>query len=356
MFDEYTPYIIHGQRRSRYGRTPGGIAVFVRNTVSNFVHHYKTSEFGIYLKINNVIVNGVITDIIIACLYIPCEGSSFYNSRNEDNGLEEISDELERIRDDSTCLIVMGDLNARTSEMPDYIINDDVNYLSLPDWWSDSFSLPRKSRDKNGPINRYGRSLIDLCKKHEIHMLNGRSPNDPDGEFTFCAPTGQSVVDYIIISSSLFDYVRNFQVGSRDESDHFPLSCIIDYSVTTTNTQMKMIQTEVQSRLCYRWEQTKRDEYRSKLIDQTSIELLEHCNQQIITGDVNGALACIMHVFYRAAESMKTGKKPVKQNVNKRLTNKDWWDRECQIAKISKESALRKYRLVRTPEALELYI
>ena len=68
-------------------------------------------------------------------------------------------------------------------------------------------------------------------------MLNGRSVDDPHGEFTFCAPTGQSVVDYIIVSTSLFECIETFAVGSHDESDHFPLYCTVRVKSSGPNTQ-----------------------------------------------------------------------------------------------------------------------
>ena len=53
-------------------------------------------------------------------------------------------------------VILMGDLNARTAEAPDCIIDNNTDYLSLPDWWSDdNFSIPRQSSDKHAMNFRY---------------------------------------------------------------------------------------------------------------------------------------------------------------------------------------------------------
>lgn len=45
------------------------------------------------------------------------------------------------------------------------------------------------------------------------------------GEITCVANDGSSVVDYILDSTSFFESVLYFHVGSDDFSDHFPLHC-----------------------------------------------------------------------------------------------------------------------------------
>ena len=59
----------------------------------------------------------------------------------------------------------------------------------------------------------------------DIHFLNGRFSGDRCGEFTCFLNDGASVVDYMIASSVLFKYITDFKVLSRDDSDHFPITC-----------------------------------------------------------------------------------------------------------------------------------
>ena len=54
--------------------------------------------------------------------------------------------------------------------------------------------------------------------------MNGWSEKDKQGEFTFVGHQGRSVVDYLLLSTSLFDYVTDFQVSERTESDHMPIT------------------------------------------------------------------------------------------------------------------------------------
>jgi len=55
-------------------------------------------------------------------------------------------------------------------------------------------------------------------------MLNGRFSRDSDGNFTCFSNDGASLVDYMIASSNLFPYIRNFCVLDKDDLDHFPIS------------------------------------------------------------------------------------------------------------------------------------
>ena len=56
-------------------------------------------------------------------------------------------------------------------------------------------------------------------------MFNGRFPSDIGGEYTCLSNDGVSAVDYMIASSVFFQYVTDFAVLDKDDSDHFPISC-----------------------------------------------------------------------------------------------------------------------------------
>ena len=313
VIDGYDVYFIHGQRRSRRGRNPGGIAVYVRNTLRQCVKCICKTDFGVYLKIYKAYFTDLEHDIIFPCVYIPCESSTFYDIRNEKNGINEMFDELIDIMSQNDYVILMGDLNARTAEAPDYIIDDNTDYLSLPDWWSaDNFSIPRQSRDKHA-MNNFGRSLINYCKQFQIHMLNGRSPHDQSGEYTFCSATGQSVVDYILVSSCLFDKITNFSVGTRDESDHFPISCYLLLSCPPrVNDVGQSAFHGQQTPVRFSWENAKLDEYQALLSDHVTADLLNSMASHVERRDVNSAVNAIVEgistgrVFYETYTEAQT--------------------------------------------------
>ena len=80
--------------------------------------------------------------------------------------------------------------------------------------------------------NTFGLSLLELCKTYDIHILNGRSPGDTEGEITCTANDGYSLVEYFTASSNLFQSVSKFEVLDRSESVHFPLSCCLTFHIS----------------------------------------------------------------------------------------------------------------------------
>ena len=313
------------------------------------------------MKIDKIYLNGYSNDVIIAGLYIPCEHSTFYNCQEENNGIEDLINELVDVSVADNNLLLMGDFNARTGDMPDYIIDDNVNYLEFPEWWSvDQFNIPRQSRDKNGPINSFGRSLLALCKQCQIHMLNGRSPNDQYREYTFCSTTGQSLVDYVLVSTSLFEQMDNFCIGDRDESDHFPISCSLQCSCLEQNSFEKTsVEGCIGTLHRFQWDMLRSNDFRTLLTDQESSVYFENFNYNILQGNVNSALENIIEALQRASLSMKHSRKYNHHKCDaskKPKQNAPWWDPACEQAKCKKGQLLYMYRTTRTNADLEKYL
>lgn len=80
-------------------------------------------------------------------------------------------------------VLLLGDLSCRTSVKPDFIENDrsiniqnDVNQVDTP--------IPRFSLDRGS--NRFGDSLLDLCKATNMRIVNGRLHKDQGLERFTC--------------------------------------------------------------------------------------------------------------------------------------------------------------------------
>ena len=84
-------------------------------------------------------------------------------------------------------LLLLGDFNARTSCAPDYTSVDDNFYIDdeeLNNFLNDISNLDnlgkpreRANQDK-GRVNQHGVKLLNLCKGHNIYILNGRCGSD----------------------------------------------------------------------------------------------------------------------------------------------------------------------------------
>ncbi|KAK6180958.1 hypothetical protein SNE40_008917 [Patella caerulea] len=163
-------------------------------------------------------------------MYVSPEGSKYYQNR-EHSTIETLEEIFIKIHFDfpGSNILLAGDMNARTGDLVDYIIDDSLEYITNEDIYPiDDFNQKRHNLDKE--INAFGTILIHLCKTHGIHIVNGRFPSDADGMFTSHANKGASVVDYMVASTELFPSIKNFSV--IDDSDHFPITCCIETSIT----------------------------------------------------------------------------------------------------------------------------
>ncbi|XP_061468742.1 uncharacterized protein LOC133377971 [Rhineura floridana] len=66
-----------------------------------------------------------------------------------------------------------------------------------------------------------------LAHRQNKIILNGSTPGDLKGEFTFSSTIGSSVVDYVLVSQPLRELVQFFCIDDRTDSDHYPLVTLI---------------------------------------------------------------------------------------------------------------------------------
>ncbi|CAG2187369.1 unnamed protein product [Mytilus edulis] len=148
-----------------------------------------------------------------------------YSSKD---AFDEIETELITLKDQSTATALLGDFNARSGSLCDYIIPDDelskiLNYDGIDEidrclydyHYLCLYNVPlqRSSEDK-GRINVYDNKLLQLCKNNCLYIANGRIGNDTNiGKVT---SKETSLVDYLIVSGDLFPYITEFEVIDFD--------------------------------------------------------------------------------------------------------------------------------------------
>ena len=130
----------------------------------------------------------------------------------------------------------MGDFNARTSNLNDFIDLDNISHTDsnsyLPTNYSADLPLIRR-QNMDTSINEQGKHLIDLCIESKIRTLNNRVMGDSLGSFTYYCTQGKSCVDYIIVSEDIVNNLNFLHVLPPNElSDH----CIIWFSLKIPNS------------------------------------------------------------------------------------------------------------------------
>ena len=72
--------------------------------------------------------------------------------------------------------LVCGDMNARSKELSDMILDDSSVHLPLLEEYIVDDYIPRTSQNKGSNAN--GTMLLDFCKRTGLRILNGRIGSD----------------------------------------------------------------------------------------------------------------------------------------------------------------------------------
>ena len=136
----------------------------------------------------------------------------------------------------SAHLILCGDFNSRTSDMPDFVTNDVyLDYLPLPDDYEIDVNLPRFSQDNC--VNNNGSLLIDMCIQSGLRILNGRIGNDNGiGKCTYIGSRGSSLIDYVLTMPDCMQMFNIFKVEDPNVlSDHCVIYFEYEYTLNTNS-------------------------------------------------------------------------------------------------------------------------
>ncbi len=119
-------------------------------------------------------------------------------------------------------LFLIGDINARTGILEDYvscdydIVNEEMLPLELCDIMNDvdelqAYGIPiHRCNEDKGRVNSHGYKLLDFCKNNNLHILNSRIGEDIGIGRVTCK--GVSVVDYAIAGAVICQTVASFKV------------------------------------------------------------------------------------------------------------------------------------------------
>ena len=114
--------------------------------------------------------------------------------------------------DENTPIVLIGDFNARTGNIPDNLGIDPKN---------------RNNLDKT--VTTQGKNFIYTITSRNLRILNGRFSGDLLGNFTTYTNDHSSVNDCGVVSENLFNRVENFSVFPQTVfSDHAPIVVSID--------------------------------------------------------------------------------------------------------------------------------
>jgi hypothetical protein len=192
---------LYGNKTSytRKGRYSGGISIYFKDSLNNFVKIIEKIQNGIlWVELDKSLFEFK-ENVYICHTYIVPNTSTVVN-RDDFDFLEQIELSLEKYKLLGKCFIT-GDLNSRTSNLLEILDFDTYIDENIPD----IINIPaRVSQDH--VIDQAGRRLIEFCMSSALVIGNGRLYSDRDrGEFTYHSLNGSSVVDYFL-SNIIYDF------------------------------------------------------------------------------------------------------------------------------------------------------
>jgi hypothetical protein len=269
--------------------------------------------------------------------------------------------------------VLMGDFNAKTGTLKDYIEFDkyilDTNFdgitrqqLSIVNLLNNGITLDRPSKDSSN-VNNFGNRLIDLCKSINLLIANGRCGSDLHVGRTTCKNT--SLVDYVLLSPCVFPNIVDFEICDFDPilSDiHNSISFCIKFDSILCLTQNSSCVTDIHdSGATVKkpiWDKAVNDVFKNSF-DLDSVSVLQVELSELLTSKtycdntINNFTEKVSQLFYNAADSChliidvkNTVQKSTKRR--KKSRQKEWFDDDCKVARRTYLSDKNYYRRNKT--------
>ena len=342
VFKDHIIFQKPATKLSRKGRPSGGLICLVRKKL---VHHVKpihtvTGNF-VFLLIDKALL-GLEKDVLYANTYIPPEGSPYYSTLGLDSDGIAILEEsiIENvILDNDVYVLLNGDLNSRTANVAQPVTGDEDIFYHNDVLRDESNNITRHSQDTN--INPFGSSLLYMCNTLDLCIINGTCNGDEYGKFTYISDNGCSVIDYFILSRSMYANVFDMcklEVLERTECNHLPVRLTLniqnDYNVTDINQQEQRTAVKVEK---FKWD------------ENIAYQFKEALTQENFLSQYNEALTCIPQDLDAALEKFNAGIKDAascfKKTINiTEVQNQKWFDKECRDKRQEVRKLLRILR------------
>ena len=296
----------------------GGIAIFVKEDIAYLFSHVKTeNEDTIWAKIKKE-HTGIGKDIFIGTCYLSPEKGT-----KNSNVCSKLIDDILNFQEIGH-IIINGDLNAKTGNLTDTIPpdkQDDIFCIS-------DIDLPHARNSQDKSVNSRGNELLEICKSFDLYIANGRKVGDPFGNYTCFQWNGNSVVDYLVTSASIFENITTLRVGDYLPwlSDHCPLLFTLEIHKSIDTLSEKPPEPIINAPKQYTWQTGDTEMFLEALnspeIDDKLSEILnlDHSNPNHIVDPLT-------EVLLKTAN--KAGVKTKTYLKNKFSNDPPWFDKTC---------------------------
>ena len=291
----------------------------------------KSSKYFIWCQIDKSIL-GTDKHLYLCGAYIPPENSRHFSL----DLFEELENEIANFRSKGLVML-LGDLNARTSKLNDFNSPDGNRFLPT-DLLEKSQCFSECRNNLDNTVNNHGKNVLNICKQFDIRIVNGRFRGDSLGNFTFHNTKGDSTLDYIICDQNLFSNIEYFLVQpSTYLSDHnqiilwikIPSICIDEIEPSASlSEQLEPLPSK------YIWNEDSYDLFKSALKSKDCQLLIDEFLSTDFEESQRGIDFAVQKV---QAILLEASKRSLKRKVVKRrrrishVIKKKWFDKECRL-------------------------
>ena len=350
-FSRHRPFICKAKRSLHGGRPMGGVIVLVDEKIHNFVKRmYDDFEYGVILALDKSLF-GVDRDCIYICVYLPPEGSPFYEN-NVSCGPLIIENIIIDYNLTDYYVILNGDLNARTGKKitSETIFVDIPEFREFNDILSNEAYVDRVNSDAK--VNKFGHQLNNFCQTYDCTIVNGRFGKDANnGHFTFINQNGCSVIDYFIVSNELISIIHDFEILSYPDSTHLPV--LLNLECPSIGARRMEDVNHHHNTVRYNLDSRNSNLYVQTLQADKNKELFL-CFEENVT-DFNVPIDHVVSSFESAVLESSTDYMKTLE-IKHYSTQKDWFDTECKMSKINVRKSLKRFRQTRNSNDLNLYL
>ena len=306
-----------------------GIALFVKTNLfpSTFKIENTKSKCILWVALGFSVQK---VQIIVGGVYIPGASSKF----NDVHDYDIICEDIMLLNSKYKCpFVLLGDFNSRTGKLDD-ILSQNLAKNSLQ-----KFGLDFKRYSCDEKIDTNGRNLINLCNDFNLGILNGRFGNDKNiGQCTCIKTIGQSLVDYIIVSTSLFPSVTDFFVDKYDScmSDvHLPLCMTLNVETEYKKPNETIGKNFTTLDFKALWKVEKKREYQEAFSDEKISNLNEKLRTLALSNtisqeNIDSVSNDLTNILVDPAKQVGICKKYVKKKRPRRNPRKPWFNESCE--------------------------
>ena len=327
-FPEHFALHCPAKKYSKLGRPSGGLVLLIKKSLSSFIDIVETNlSHVLAIKIKKSLLKTQ-KDLLYVTIYNHPKESIFYKNKDYYSTLEQTENFLAKNIEEGKDfdIIINGDLNARIADWAyteehefDMEVNDQPSILT------------RESQDQQ--INGPGKFLIELCMSFCLSPIAGLKEKSFSSAFTFIGHRGSSIVDHFVTSVNILDYIKNFKIENRIESNHLPISLILQGDKDQSE-EKETINREPLIKM--KWQDSKEKESLNILNKRETIKMLNTAEEQLESNTEES-----IKTFNKA---MDLANKPMKQIIKpnqKKIEKNEWFDKEC-IKEKKKTSGLLK--------------